>query len=630
MAGPVSAPRQPVGARRPGGRRSGQRRAKPTGRRRSPPGKRHCPRPGAPGGAGAPEHSHLSPRPGPAARPPSVAPRDRGTVPTEGERVPSRARAPPRSRGPRSSSGRGGPGPAPRASPAPGGRMGPRAPVRTLWRCLGRLLVFLELSARGSAIPDSPHALHRCPPVCICTADLLSCARRGLVEAPAPLPAVATALDLSYNALPRLQDHWLAGLPRLQTLRLGHNQISGLSPRAFHNATSLRHLDLSSNALSAVRKRDFEELVNLEELLLYDNRIARVEEHAFRRLGRLRKVYLSWNRLTAFPFRALRGLAHPRLRALDLSTNRLSGIPIEEVAALPVYVKNGLYLHNNPIRCSCPLYRMFRHWQRRGFSSVADFADEHVCVAFEVPSSRVRFFAHGKIFENCSAGDARDLPERHLRVTVGQPLTIDCDAGPRGAPARYLWISPGNEFIDASGSRDRTMAVRPNGSLAIRRVQMEHSGVYVCLAVGRHQRHNQTHEFNVTVQYPRHEAESFNTGLTTLLGCVVSLVLVLLYLYLTPCRCSSCCRRPLLPGPPQERSAQSSILSATPPATDGPNRKIGANKHVVFLEPIKEVQNGRVKPAVSEDPDLRNPKILQLKSDSESGSSVFSDTPIVI
>ncbi|XP_074861389.1 amphoterin-induced protein 3 [Carettochelys insculpta] len=506
-----------------------------------------------------------------------------------------------------------------------------QAGAHALWKRLGALLVILGLAAPGSfsSLPAIPHG---CPHGCICTADLLSCAKQGLRQVPAALPPTATTLDLSHNDLFQLHSRWLAALPRLQALRLSHNRITDLSPQALHNATALRHLDMSSNHLRAVEKHYFEALLRLEELLLYNNWIVRVDEQAFVQLSSLQKLYLSWNNLTQFPFSSMQGLNHPNLTTLDLSTNNLSSIPIEEVAALPAYIQNGLYLHNNPLRCDCALYQMLLQWQQRQLSSVQDFLEEHTCTAFATMArSLVRFLKYRKIFENCSLSQGSpSAPDTHATVLVGDTLLINCNTSTADVSATYMWISPRHEPIVHPGNSNGTLEVYRNGSLKITAAKPWHSGVYACLAIGKHHQLNKMHEVNVTIHYPTLGGESFSTSLTTLLGCAVSLMLVFVYLYLTPCRCCQCSKKAAAPSPPQECSAQSSILSTTPPATDGPSRKISTSRHVVFLEPIKEAHSGKIRLPASEDiPDAKNPKFLQIKSDSESVSSVFSDTPIM-
>ncbi|XP_008940926.1 PREDICTED: amphoterin-induced protein 3, partial [Merops nubicus] len=393
----------------------------------------------------------------------------------------------------------------------------------------------------------------------------------------------------------------------LEVLHISHNQIQDLSPQAFHNASYLRHLDMSSNHLRAVETHYFDTLVSLEELLLYNNRIQRVAENAFAKLSGLRKVYLSWNNLTTFPFRSVQGLGNYGLRTI------------------------GLYLHNNPVRCSCPLYLMLQRWKKQGFSSVKDFFEEHTCkVSDNVPRSLIKLLKYSHMFENCSAGPEEVHPVP-FPVVVGQALLLTCNTSLPGTATTYMWISPHHEPIKHPGNSNRSLEVYHNGSLKITAAKPWHSGVYVGLAIDSPHNFSRLCEVNVTVHYPKPEGEIFSTGLTTLLGCIVSLVLVIIYLYLTPCRCLSCCKKPAPLSPPQECSAQSSsILSTTPPTTDGPHRKVSANKHVAFLEPVRETQNGKIRLALGEDlPDPKHPKVLQLKSDSESISSVFSDTPIV-
>lgn len=502
---------------------------------------------------------------------------------------------------------------------------------------LGALLFTLRVGY-GSLDSDVflPPAPHNCPQKCVCAADLLSCAGQGLQDVPASLPAAAADLDLSHNALQRLHPGWLTPLSRLRTLRLGHNELKALGRGVFTNASGLRLLDLSSNRLRALGRYDLDDLGALEMLLLFNNRLAHLDQHAFQGLGALRRLYLGCNELTSFSFDHLHGLGVTHLRTLDLSSNRLGRIPVPDLAALPAFLKNGLYLHNNPLPCNCRLYHLLQRWHQRGLSAVSDFAREYMCLAFKVPTSRVRFFEHSRVFENCSETLARaspEQPEGQLHVQVGRSLRLHCNTS---APAVHVaWVSPQQELLVAPGSRNGSIAVLADGSLAIDNVQPWHQGIFVCLATGPRLHHNQTHEYNVSVQFPNPEPEAFNTSYTTLLGCAVGLVLVVLYLFVPPCPgCHRCCHRtcrcrrwPRAPSPLQELSAQSSVLSTTPP--DAPSRKASVHKHVVFLEPGRRGVNGRVQLAVAEDFDLYNPMGLRPKAGSESTSSTGSEGLVI-
>ncbi|MCJ8744535.1 hypothetical protein PDJAM_G00119840 [Pangasius djambal] len=466
------------------------------------------------------------------------------------------------------------------------------------------------------------------PAGCLKVSDILSCSNLGLKWIPRELPVTAATLDFNHNHLTKLEEGSFAGLPHLVTLRLAHNYLSSLSPGTFRNTSSLRHLDLSSNQLNKVENHYFQELVGMEELLLFNNHIVRVESKALISLSNLHKVYLSHNRLTDFPFFSIQEHSHPYLVTLDLSSNRMPKLPVEDIAALPASVQGGLFLHNNSLICECAMYSMFKQWEQKNFISVRDYQVEHTCLVYGEPRASVQFLEHTRFFENCTVKGQNQLweTENNLKVDAGESVLLECKTSLKGQHLTYQWVSPHKEYIVPPGNND-AMRMYANGSLEITAVRVEDSGVYWCMALDRQHLRNETWEVNITVTTHSHEPEPFNTGFTTLLGCVVSLVLVLIYLYLTPCRCW--CRKqplPATPSPANECSAQSSILTPTPPATtEGPGRKVSNSKHVVFLEPIKEVQNGRPKEALISE----NPKVHVLRNNADSFNSVFSDTTIV-
>lgn len=464
------------------------------------------------------------------------------------------------------------------------------------------------------------------PAGCLKVSDILSCSNLGLKGIPTDLPVTAATLDFNHNHLTNIEEGSFAGLPHLVTLRLAHNHLSSLLPGTFRNMSSLRHLDLSSNQLNKVDNHYFQELVRMEELLLFNNHIVRVESKALISLSNLHKVYFSHNRLTDFPFFSIQ--EHSQLVTLDLSSNRMAKLPVEDIAALPDSVQRGLFLHNNSLICECAMYTMFKQWEQKNFISVRDYQVEHTCLVYGEPRASVQFLEHTRFFENCTVKGQIQFgdPENNLKVDAGDSVLLECKTSLNGQHLTYQWVSPHKEYIVPPGNND-AMRMYANGSLEITAVREEDSGVYWCMALDRQHLRNETWEVNITVMMHSHEPESFNTGFTTLLGCVVSLVLVLIYLYLTPCRCW--CRKqplPATPSPANECSAQSSILTPTPPATtEGPGRKVSNNKHVVFLEPIKEVQNGRPKEALISE----NPKVQVLRNNADSFNSVFSDTTIV-
>ncbi|KAG7263569.1 hypothetical protein CRUP_001699 [Coryphaenoides rupestris] len=529
------------------------------------------------------------------------------------------------------------------------------------------LLPQLIPAALGSAV---------CPAGCLCGADLLSCAAMGHGghddydqdrEVPRGMPASTVMLDLSHNRIARLERGAFAGLPRLETLRLNHNQMTDIEPGAFLNSSGavLRHLDLSSNHLRLLEVHYFLELPGLEELLLFNNRITRVESHALTGLGSLRKAYFSHNRLTNFPFSSIQEHSHPHLTMLDLSSNRLPRLPIQDIANLPLAVQSGLYLHNNSLECGCSMYGLFRHWEQRGYASVKHFRHEHTCLVYGIQRGTVRFFQHARYFENCSAAAKQVHLQGHQESDVlssaNARVALNCATVLRGRHVNFIWVTPNQEYVAPPGNNG-SLQMFDNGTLVIRAVTSEDSGVYWCMARDKSGRRNETREVNVTVAVKDDDdgLEGFNTGFTTLLGCMVTLVLVLMYLYLTPCRCppwrkvTSPPTTTTITSPGNDPtttatgSGQSSILSPTPPATtEGPGRRVSAHKHVVFLEPIKEQQNGRLRlssGAVAGHGGHLGPGMLleaehqaskphgqaqQRAGETDSIRSVFSDTPII-
>lgn len=481
------------------------------------------------------------------------------------------------------------------------GVVAPASPIR--WSVVVVVLACLQFPQQSSVqatICPSQGSSH----VCLCAADIISCTGLDLKEVPGEIPVSAVTLDLSHNRIDQLKGGAFEGLYRLETLRLTHNLLTTIDSGAFQNTSGalLQHLDLSSNQLHVLKQHYFQDLPGLEELLLFNNRIVQVESRALAGLGNLRKAYLSHNRLTHFPFFSIQEHSHPHLSMLDLSSNRLLKLPLEDISNLPTSVQRGLYLHNNSLECECSMYALFRHWEQKGYPSVRDFRQEHTCRVYGVQKGTVRFFQHGRYFEKCNL-TATSQQESSVSVNAGKALLLHCVTTLTGHSITFLWVSPNQEYVAPPGNNG-SLKMFNNGSLEIVAAHAEDSGVYWCMALDQQQQRNETREVNVTVVMHRESVpESFNTGFTTLLGCVVSLVLVLMYLYLTPCRCPPCPKAPTpatastsLGNEAGVGSAQSSILSPTPPATtEGPGRKVSTNKHVVFLEPIREQQNGKLR-----------------------------------
>ena len=276
----------------------------------------------------------------------------------------------------------------------------------------------------------------------------------------------------------------------------------------------------------------------------------------------------------------------PFLTMLDLSSNRMSRLPWEDVKALPSLVQRGLYLHNNSLICDCSMYSVFWHWELRGYDSLKDFTDEHTCSIYGDPRASIRFLQHNRFFHNCTVEKVISQPVTvlfsNVLVSEGDKVRLDCQTSLSSTDLSFTWISPSKGYITEASINDTLINLFPNGTLEIQAVKVNDSGLYVCTAVDNKQAQNASREVNVTVLLPA--GESFNTGYTTLLGCVVTMVFILMYLYLTPCRCS-CCKQPKPPVIPIATYDPSTLTSVFSPSTrDRP--KIQANRHVAFMEPM--------------------------------------------
>lgn len=421
-----------------------------------------------------------------------------------------------------------------------------------------------------------------CLSMCLCVSDTVSCSSSGLSKVPLSLPSFSVTLDLGHNHITWIAAGSFRRMPRLENLRMAHNQVSSLGPGAFNNASGLRLLDLSSNKLQVVEQHYFQGLWRLEELLLFNNKIVQVEASMLMGLSSLKKAYFSHNQITDFPFFSIQDHSHPFLTMLDLSSNRMARLQWEDVKALPGLVQRGLYLHNNSLICDCAMYSVFWHWDFRGYDPLRDFADEHTCSISGDPRASIRFLRQSRFFSNCSVEKAISQPVTvllsNVLVSEGELLHLDCQTSLSGEDLSFTWLSPGKGFIAQSGVNDTLISVFANGTLEIRDAKVNDSGMYVCTALDTKQALNATREVNVTVIPPA--PESFNTGYTTLLGCVVTMVVILMYLYLTPCRCS-CCKQPKPPAIPIATYDHSTLASVFSPRDE---HKMQMNKHVAFVE----------------------------------------------
>ncbi|XP_061769995.1 amphoterin-induced protein 2-like [Nerophis ophidion] len=425
------------------------------------------------------------------------------------------------------------------------------------------LLLSLCLGFPARALP--------CPPCCLCASDIICCSASNLSTPPSDLPGYTTHLDLSHNYLATLPAGWTNGtLERLATLILCRNRIGGIEANAFAGTPRLLHLDLSSNKLSALDASMFAGLKDLRELLLFGNQIVYIPPDSFSGLPSIVKLYLSGNQLTSIPV----GLMDLNWTFLDLSSNKLSGVHVHVL--LSRSLRGEIYLQGNPLVCDCALLALLEYWTWTRYRPLVDFRDEYPC---------------GASTFNCSL-DVDSVKGRRYQVDPGKWVWVSC---PGFAPlpmedAVVFWVTPTTVLNSSTHDPHARLAVLPNGSLEIRGALMEDSGSYACVAA-----RGRDYDPDVVLgntsgvasggSVTRSGTEHFNTAFTTLASCVVSIVLVLLYLYLTPCRCTG-----NRGGASRGCGGRAMMLCSDPREVEAGQRRSNG-KRVAFLEPQAEDAN---------------------------------------
>lgn len=460
-----------------------------------------------------------------------------------------------------------------------------------------------------------------CRRTCVCASNIISCSRMNLTSVPSALPKHTAVLDLSFNSISRLRAEWTpVALGRLRSLLLGNNGLTFLSSEAFVYVTGLRHLDLSCNGLRQLDEFIFEPLEQLEVLLLYNNNISQIDRSAFSGLSSLQKLYLSQNQISRFPVELVKERSRlESLRLLDVSGNRIKNLLLQELQALPAWIRNSLYFHNNPLPCSCHLYNLVARWRLQDLSSVVDFEGSHTCVLPGPKKPKTAILDLSRAHLNCSEVRILDAV-----VYLEQFLVLDCDT--RQKEVEKSWTLPGD--VPLSPEHKHAL-VRHDGGLQIGPMRMEDSGVYTCYATG--DSFNETLNTTVAVLNSTASAglESLKTAYTTLIGCVISVVMVLIYLYLTPCQCPCC------PGQGPEKSGsgdslRSSTLSVAREQEAGQQRQEGGGFPCKLETKEQLEQNGRLNPIEESEEEWRGDKRGRRGSEAGSVSSVCSETPMMV
>lgn len=463
-----------------------------------------------------------------------------------------------------------------------------------------------------------------CKNKCVCASNIISCPKMNMTQIPTELPTFTAVLDLSFNFINRLKADWTPyRLGRLHTLQLSHNGLHFLSTEAFVYVTRLRLLDLSSNSLKQLDEFIFEPLEHLEVLLLYNNRITQIDRSAFAGLMSLQKLYMSNNQVSRFPLELVKERSRlETLKLLDMSGNKIKTLPLNELQELPAWIKNGLYFHQNPLPCTCELYNLVARWYNMELSSATDYKMEHICVLPGSAKKKVAVMDLNKFHLNCS-----EVSVMSRESFLEQFLVLDCDT--RQKNVIKSWALPGNVLLPPT---HKTAVVLRDGSLQIGPLTADDSGIYTCYATG--DAFNETLYVTVAVFNGTLSGglENLKTAYTTLVACLISVVMVLIYLYLTPCRCPCCPGQDLEKTDPED-SLHSSTVSIANRAQSDSGRTLEGQaypyRQVGYMEEQLK-QNGRLNPIGEEDEEWQGEAMERRKSDIGSVSSGHLYSPMVV
>ncbi|KAL2102641.1 hypothetical protein ACEWY4_001809 [Coilia grayii] len=432
---------------------------------------------------------------------------------------------------------------------------------------------------------------------CFSSGDIFVCRGQNLSAMPAELSDLTWRLDLSFNVIPSLNSSWTSRpLLRLEVLVLAQNALVTVAPGAFVDTPHLRHLDLSSNRLESLNEGAFRGLGELEELLLFDNHLRQISSGwAFEGLGgnSLRRLHLGRNRLTEFPrdmfesvaaSAAAGSLSEPRV--FDLSSNLLREVPVAYILSLPPQTQAAIYLHDNPLVCTCAVSSMLQQWADQSFRMMVGFQQGHACL-----SGSVKDRVNCSLERPNSAHPIRVLYEAKL----GEWLLLSCLESVEQRRSSVRWGTP--DQVTSPGVKEH-LFVHPNGTLEIQGVREEDAGTYSCTVVsGELQGAVKVVEVIVSdnqVTTTPERGGNFHTAFTAMASSMVSMLLLVVYLYFSPCHChrrqTSVTKRVVFVEPWMEvtapNAAHLSAGTADPVATRGILKNGGPSS---AKPPIKEI-----------------------------------------
>lgn len=145
-----------------------------------------------------------------------------------------------------------------------------------------------------------------------------------------------TFLDLSHNAMGKIEKGSFQWLPRLETLSLMENNIKHLTKDTFQGLKSLKRLLLNralvksrTSSMPIIDDYSFQPLGALESLILQGTAVWNITDHTFKGLTNLKELDLSWSSYTSLNLitnKTFASLAGSPLRMLNLTRTAIRQI----------------------------------------------------------------------------------------------------------------------------------------------------------------------------------------------------------------------------------------------------------------------------------------------------------------
>lgn len=308
-------------------------------------------------------------------------------------------------------------------------------------------------------------------------------------------------LELSYNSMETIPQHFFRGLDSLNDLRMDYNYLSVLTTNAFVGMPKLRYLSLIGNKLQRIDDA-FGVISNLQFLHLDENMISQIENDAFELNAQLVEIHLDYNHLQEVPRAFYGDLLRKRLSHLSLTHNIIRQVGqhdlgylthlaklhldhnviqdvhprsflgvtslmelrlnhneltyLVEGTLLPLPQNIHISLHNNPWYCNCSLLPIWEFWNDFGSESITNPANV-TCLSFETHMSYLQISSWGTFLDqrcdNMALTDGKSHIMMFVLICVGIIVILLLSLGIVLSICKLCRLNSSSVSIDAKEER---------------------------------------------------------------------------------------------------------------------------------------------------------------------------------